>query len=256
VTLGRAAAKGSAGPGEPATPAPARRRPPTSRRRAAEAGRFRLTAKILARLERSYGRPRQGARSDPLDELILTVLSQNTNDRNRDRAYAELRKRFPRWADVLAASDSAVARAIAVGGLANQKSKRIRKILSRIRAEHGELDLGFLKRWGDARVGEYLRSFVGVGEKTANCVLLFALGRPAFPVDTHIHRLALRLGLVPEGSDAAAAHQRMGALVPARDSYSAHLNLIRHGREVCHARRPACGACVLADLCPSRMSGG
>ena len=242
-------------PGESVSLARARRRPPAPRRDAAEAGRFRLVAKILARLEKGYGRPRQGSRTEPLDELILTVLSQNTNDRNRDRAYSALRERFPRWEDVLAASDGAVAKAIAVGGLANQKSKRIRRILSRIRAEHGDLDLGFLKRWGDVRVGEYLRSFVGVGEKTANCVLLFALGRPAFPVDTHIHRLSIRLGLVPEGSDAAAAHQRMGALVPARDVYAAHLNLIRHGREICHARRPACGECVLADLCPSRVAG-
>jgi endonuclease-3 len=234
---------------------PARRRPPAARRASAEAVRFRRAEQILARLDKAYGRPRQGAKSDPLDELILTVLSQNTNDRNRDRAYASLRERFPRWSDVLLASDRAVAKAIAVGGLANQKSKRIRRILSRIRAEHGGLDLGFLKRWGNARVGEYLRSFVGVGEKTAACVLLFALGRKVFPVDTHIHRVSTRLGLLPDGSDAAAAHRRMGALVPARDSYSAHLNLIRHGREVCHARRPECGVCVLAALCPSRTVG-
>lgn len=238
------------------TLAAARRRPPATRRQAAEAVRFRQVAKILGRLEKAHGRPRPGLRSEPLDELILTVLSQHTNDRNRDRAYATLRERFPSWADVLAASDGAVAKAIAVGGLANQKSKRIRRILGRIRAERGDLDLGFLKRWSDARAGEYLRSFVGVGEKTANCVLLFALGRPAFPVDTHIHRLALRLGLVPKGADAAAAHQRLGALVPGRDAYSGHLNLIRHGREVCHARRPACGECVLADLCPSRATAG
>jgi len=235
--------------------ATARRRPLATRRPAAGEDGFRQVLRILARLEKAHGRPRPGVRSEPLDELILTVLSQHTNDRNRDRAYAALRERFPRWEDVLAASDGAVAKAIAVGGLANQKGKRIRRILTRIRAEHGDLDLGFLKRWSDAKVGEYLRSFVGVGEKTANCVLLFALGRPAFPVDTHIHRLSIRLGLVPKASDAAAVHQRLGTLVPGRDAYAAHLNLIRHGREVCHARRPACGACVLADLCPSRAAG-
>lgn len=210
---------------------------------------------VLARLEAAYGRPRPGRRSDPLDELILTVLSQNTNDRNRDRAYTSLRERFPAWEDVLAASDRAVAAAIAVGGLANQKGRRIRAILARIRDEHGQLDLSFLRRWPDARAADYLRRFVGVGEKTVNCVLLFALGRAAFPVDTHIHRLSIRLGLVPRDADAADAHRLLGERIPPEECFPGHLNLIRHGREVCHARRPACRACVLAELCPSREAG-
>jgi endonuclease-3 len=232
-------------------PSPTARRLTDPTRAARRRGPARLP-EVLARLDAAFGRPRPGRRSDALDELILTVLSQNTNDRNRDRAYASLRGRYPTWDAVLAADDRAVARAIAVGGLANQKGMRIRRILARLRDEHGRLDLSFLRRWPDAKVAAYLSSFVGVGEKTVNCVLLFALGRHAFPVDTHIHRLSQRLGLVPSGADVATAHRRMAELVPSRDCYAAHLNLIRHGREVCHARRPACGVCVLADLCPSR----
>lgn len=205
---------------------------------------------VLDHLERAYGRPRNSRRREPLDELILTILSQNTSDRNRDRAHEALRLRYPRWEDVLAASDAAVARAIRPGGLARQKAQRIRRILRQIREEHGELDLAFLRRWPAARAAEYLIGFTGVGEKTVNCVLLFSLGKPAFPVDTHIHRLALRLGFASEGADAAEVHRRMHELVSPRDYFPAHLNLIRHGRQVCHARRPDCDACVLWRLCP------
>jgi endonuclease-3 len=203
----------------------------------------------LSRLEKAYGRPRNTNRRAPLDELILTVLSQNTNDRNRDRAYHALRQRFPRWEDVLAATDIQVARTIREGGLANQKAARIRLILQQIQEEHGELDLEFLRRRSLPQVAEYLGAFKGVGEKTVNCVLLFSLGKKAFPVDTHIHRLALRLGLAPEGSDAAEVHRRMRDLVPAKDYYPAHMNLIRHGREVCRAHRPGCDHCILLHLC-------
>ena len=206
---------------------------------------------VLSRLQAAYGRPRNTDRRPPLDELILTVLSQNTNDRNRDRAYALLRGRYPRWEDVLAATDRAVAGTIRAGGLANQKAARIRRILRQIQDERGELDLEFLRRWPLERTADYLRSFKGVGEKTVNCVLLFSLNKRAFPVDTHIHRLALRLGLAPQGSDAAEAHRRMHDLVPPRDYFPVHMNLIRHGREVCHARNPACGECLVLDLCPS-----
>ena len=218
---------------------------------AARAGR--RTRSVLARLERAYGRPRNSRRRDPLDELVLTVLSQNTNDRNRDRAYEALRMRYPRWEDVLAATDGAVARAIRTGGLANQKAQRIRRILAHILEERGSLDLGFLRRWRGPRVAEYLSGFTGVGEKTVNCVLLFSLGKAAFPVDTHIHRLAIRLGLAPEKAAASEVHRLMHDLVPQRDYYPAHLNLIRHGREVCHARRPECPSCVVSGLCPSRV---
>jgi endonuclease-3 len=205
----------------------------------------------LARLEKAYGRPRNGDRRPPLDELILTVLSQNTNDRNRDRAYALLRGRYPEWADVLAATDRSVASTIKAGGLANQKAARIRRILEQIQEERGELDLEFLRRWPVKKAGEYLGKFKGVGEKTVNCVLLFSMNKRAFPVDTHIHRIALRLGLAPEGADAAEAHRLMHQLVPERDYFPAHMNLIRLGREICRARNPACADCMLLDLCPT-----
>lgn len=216
----------------------------------------RRTGTVLSRLEKAYGRPRPGHRLDPLDELILTVLSQNTNDRNRDRAYKALRDRYPRWEDVLGATDRAVARVIRVGGLANQKAQRIRRILGQILDQRGELDLGFLRRWSVEKAGGYLSEFRGVGEKTVNCVLLFSLGKRAFPVDTHIHRLALRLGLVRDGADAAETHRVMHDLIPQREYYPAHLNLIRHGREVCHARRPECARCILLDRCPWGRDAG
>jgi len=210
---------------------------------------------VLARLQEAYGRPRLQSRRDPLDELILTVLSQNTNDTNRDRAYAALRGRYPRWEDVLAATDQAVAGTIRSGGLANQKSRRIRRILASIQEARGELDLEFLRRYSVRRATEYLAGFKGVGEKTINCVLLFSLGKAAFPVDTHIHRLAIRLGHAPEKADAAEVHQLMNEQIPRRDYLPAHLNLIRHGREICHARKPACGECILLDVCPSAVDG-
>ncbi|MGD8374585.1 MAG: endonuclease III [Acidobacteriota bacterium] len=211
---------------------------------------------VLRRLEGAYGRPRNGSRRAPLDELILTVLSQNTNDRNRDRAYAALRDRYPRWEDVLAASDAGVARTIRAGGLANQKAARIRRILTVLQEQRGKLDLEFLRRWSVPRAAEYLSTFQGVGEKTINCVLLFSMNKAAFPVDTHVHRLAIRLGFAPERAGAHEVHGIMHALVPEEQYYPAHMNLIRHGREICGARRPDCGACVLADLCPSRADGG
>jgi len=210
---------------------------------------------ILARLQEAYGRPRNTHRLEPLDELVLTVLSQNTNDNNRDRAYAAPRARYPTWEEVLQATDAAVAHTIRGGGLSNQKSKRIRAILGRIQQDHGRLDLDCLRRWPVARAAEYLGSFQGVGEKTICCVLLFSLGKAAFPVDTHIHRLARRLGFVADKADAAEAHRVMGALIPPKDYYPVHMNLIRHGRQVCHARRPDCGACVVARSCPSRVRG-
>jgi len=206
---------------------------------------------VLSRLQAAYGRPRNTDRRPPLDELVLTVLSQHTNDRNRDRAYALLRGRYPRWEDVLGATDGAVAVTIRAGGLANQKAARIRRILRRIQDDRGELNLEFLRRWPVERVAEYLQSFKGVGEKTVNCVLLFSLNKRAFPVDTHIHRLALRLGFAPRGTDAAEAHRRMHQLVPQRDYFPAHMNFIRLGREICHARKPDCTACLVLDLCPT-----
>ena len=222
---------------------------------ATTSGALRRMRSVLVRLEKNYGRPRNTHRLAPLDELILTVLSQNTNDRNRDRAYHALRRRYPTWEDVLGSTDAAVARTIREGGLANQKAKRIRRILAGILEDRGALDLGFLRRWSVGRAAEYLSGFKGVGEKTVNCVLLFSLGKAAFPVDTHVHRLAIRMGFAGERADAADVHRILPGLIPERDFYAAHMNFIRHGREVCHARRADCASCVVATLCPSRSDG-
>jgi endonuclease III len=205
--------------------------------------------KDLDRLETAYGRPRRGRRFDPLDELILTILSQHTNDLNRDRAYASLRRRFPRWEQVLRASPARVEDAIRIGGLARTKSRVIREVLRAVRSDHGRLDLSILDRLPLEDAKAYLLGLKGVGEKTACCVLLFACGRPAFPVDTHIHRVARRLGWVPGRSTPAKTHAILAGLVPEKRYFTAHVNLITLGRRVCRARAPACPRCPLRADC-------
>ncbi len=186
---------------------------------------------------------------DPLDELINTVLSQNTNDLNRDRAYRAVRAKFPTWEAVRDAPPPHVIAAIKVAGLANQKGPRIQKILRRITAERGELDLNFLRDWSTEDAKAWLTSLDGVGPKTASIVLLFALGKPAFPVDTHIHRVTGRLGLIPPKTSADKAHEILEDLVPPEWSHSFHLNVIEHGRQVCKAQRPLCERCGLQKYC-------
>jgi len=205
---------------------------------------------ILARLRRAYGDPPPPRRLAPLDELILTVLSQNTNDVNRDRAYADLRARFATWDDVADAPLPAIAKAIRRGGLAPTKSVRIREMLRELRARGMPLDERTFARMRSRELWELLVGLKGVGPKTAAIVLLFSLGRPFFPVDTHVHRLTRRLGLVPENSDAVKAQELLQEAVPAKDVYDFHVLLIRHGREVCIARRPLCSRCPLATICP------
>ena len=186
---------------------------------------------------------------DPLDELINTILSQNTNDLNRDRAYHALRAKFPAWEAVRDAPAAQVIAAIRPAGLANQKGPRIQKVLRRITAERGELDLNFLRDWPADEAKAWLMSLEGVGPKTASIVLLFALGKPAFPVDTHIQRVTGRLGLIPPGTSADKAHDILEALVPPEWYHSFHLNVIEHGRQVCKAQRPRCEQCVLQKHC-------
>jgi len=204
------------------------------------------------RLKKDYGDkvlPR--VRKDPLDELVLTVLSQNTNDLNRDRAYAELRARFPRWEDVLCAPVKRIEAAIRVGGLAGQKSARIKAMLGLIKEREGKLELGRICGMPEEDALHYLYSMKGVGEKTAACVLLFSCGKPVFPVDTHILRVSKRLWLVPEKAGAKEAHKIMGEMVPKKAVYRFHLNVIEHGRRTCHPRKPECSACCLNEKCPS-----
>jgi endonuclease-3 len=188
---------------------------------------------------------------DPLDELVLTVLSQNTSDVNRDRAFAGLKERFPTWNDVWASRPGALADAIRPGGIANVKGQRIKAILDEIRRREGKLSLKGLEKMSDAEVSEYLATLPGVGPKTIACVLVFSLGRPAFPIDTHVHRIAGRLGWIDRKLSADKAHDTLGPRVPPDIRYDLHVALIEHGRTICVARNPRCTACVLLDLCPA-----
>jgi len=203
----------------------------------------------LAKVYRAPKRPRR--RPDPLDELVLTVLSQNTNDINRDRAYNELRRRLPRWENVMDAPASEIEDAIKVGGLAKQKSARLKAMLQTIGEREGKLDLERICKMPRDEALAYLYAFKGVGEKTAAIVLLFCCGEPVFPVDTHIFRLSKRLGLAPKKATAKAAHKIMGELVDDGAMYRLHINLIEHGRAMCHPRKPDCQSCCLKLKCPS-----
>lgn len=204
---------------------------------------------IIDRLLAAYGPQTQ--RSLPaLDELILTVLSQNTSDLNCERAYGAMRERYPRWEDVLAADPAELVEVLRPGGLANQKTPRIQAILARLAASEHGLDLEWLSGLDPADAMSFLTALPGVGAKTASCVLLFSLGVPVMPVDTHVHRIALRLGLIAPRVTADAAHPLLTALTPPDRMLEAHLLLIEHGRRTCKARRPLCEQCALLDLCP------
>jgi endonuclease-3 len=205
---------------------------------------------IARRLRRAYGAPPPPRRLPPLDELVLTILSQNTNDTNRDRAYADLRARLPAWEDVADAPLPVIERAIRSGGLAPTKAPRIRAVLRALRDRGIALDDQALRRTRHDRLFDLLVGLPGVGPKTAACVLLFSLDRAYFPVDTHVHRVAVRLGLVTPRSTAVQAQAQLQAALAADEMYEVHMNLIRHGRHVCVALRPICSQCVLNDICP------
>jgi len=212
---------------------------------AAVADRRKLRA-IRDRLRAEYGRPIPRPHGKPVDELILTVLSQNTNDRNRDVAYARLRERFESWDEVRDAPDEEVEEAIRPGGLAPTKAVRIQRILQAL----GDDGLDWL---ADAPVQEgrtYLESLPGVGRKTAACVLLFSFGLPEIPVDTHVFRVGSRLGLFRSGASFEEAHDEILRLADPDDAYEIHVLLIRHGRRTCTARAPRCEECPLRRMCP------
>lgn len=183
---------------------------------------------------------------------MLTILSQNTNDTNRDRAYESLRARFPDWDAVRIAPRVEVEQAIKSAGLWKQKARTLQETLTALYDEQGDLDLSHLEDRTDQEIIEYLTSFRGVGVKTAACVLCFAMGRSYMPVDTHVHRVARRLGLIAERATADQAHELLNrdSSVPPELRFSFHIQLIRHGRAVCRAGRPACDTCVLGGLCP------
>jgi endonuclease III len=202
---------------------------------------------ILDRLAKEYGRPILRPHRAAVDELILTVLSQNTNDRNRDVAYARLRERFGSWAEVRDAPVEDVEEAIRPGGLAPTKAVRIKQIL----AELGDDDLGWLADAPLEEARRYLTDLPGVGRKTAAILLLFSFGRAEVPVDTHVYRVGTRLGLWPEGTPLDRAHDIMLKLVDSPEAaYELHVLLIRHGRRTCTARNPDCPACPLNRMCP------
>jgi endonuclease-3 len=220
--------------------------------------------RVRERLRSVYGVPAMKPHGDPIAELILTVLSQSTNDRNRDVAYLRLRERFPRWEQVRDAPLAEVEEAIRPGGISKVKSARIQAILQAIseRSPHAgagppgraasELSLDWLPDVPLAQARDYLTSLPGVGRKTAACVLLFAYGLREVPVDTHVSRVGMRLGLLRGGAPFEELHDQMLAMTPPGQELELHVNLLRHGRRTCHARSPACGKCALARMCPSR----
>ena len=207
-------------------------------------------AAVQRRLRAHQGTFAPKPRLPVLDELVATVLSQHTSDTNSERAFAQLKERFPAWERVADAAPEEVADAIRCGGIADQKARRIHRILAAIAEREGRIDLSRLHNLDDAAVATYLESLPGVGPKTAACVLTFAMGRAAFPIDTHIHRVATRLGWIPAKTTADKAHRLLAPRVPAAIRYDLHLALITHGRTVCRAQRPRCDVCVLRDLCP------
>jgi len=203
-------------------------------------------AEVAARLRDRFGPIQRRPGGDLLSILIGTILSQNTSDLNRDRAYSELRRRFPSWEEVLAAPVEDLEAAIRGAGLHRQRARRIKEVLTRLMEERGELSLEFLRDLPDGEAERWLLSLPGVGKKTAYIVLLFGLGRPFFPVDTHIARVTRRLGLVEPKQE---PHAALAPLVPEGKELELHLHLIRLGREICRARRPRCRDCPLSDLC-------
>ncbi len=205
--------------------------------------------KIHKTLLIAFGEPIWRNPLPAIDELVSTILSQNTNDVNRDRAFESLRAKFPTWEAVRDAKEKEVIDAIRVAGLANQKGPRMQQVLRAITEERGALDLQFLAELPLEEARDWLTKFNGVGPKTAAIVLCFSLGRPAFPVDTHVFRVTGRLGLRPEKMTVEQAHPYLESVFPPETYYAAHLNIIRLGREVCNARKPNCPQCPVRMLC-------
>lgn len=204
---------------------------------------------IFKVLVRFYGHPAWQHPNTPLDELMSTILSQNTNDHNRDAAFQRLKRAFPSWEQVRDAAREEVIDAIRSAGLGNQKGARMHSILHQITEERGNLDLSFLAALPPNDARQWLLRFKGVGPKTASIVMQFSLNHPAFPVDTHIYRVSGRLGLRPQKMNVEKTHEWMGKLFNPDQYSTAHLNIIRLGREICHARKPLCLKCPLQDYC-------
>lgn len=205
--------------------------------------------KVHEKLVEFYGEPIWRDPMSPVHELVCTILSQNTNDVNRDRAFNLLRAKFPTWEEVRDAKTKDVIETIRPAGLANQKGPRIQQVLKSITEERGDMDLSFLKKMPVDEARAWLTKFNGVGPKTAAIVLCFSLGMPAFPVDTHVYRVTGRIGLRPEKMTVEQAHPHLESLFPPETYYAAHLNIIRLGREICTARKAMCEKCPIVKLC-------
>ncbi|MDZ7263373.1 MAG: endonuclease III [candidate division KSB1 bacterium] len=206
-------------------------------------------AAIVTALEGRFGVPKRTAAMDPLSNLMLTILSQNTNDKNRDQAYRRLRDRFPTWEEVMAGDLAAIEEAIRPGGLARQKSERMQNILRWIGERYGQLNLDFLCQMEPQQAIDLFCQLKGIGVKTISVVLMFSCGQDVFPVDTHVHRICRRLGLVPNNVSAEKTFWLMQPNVPANKSFSLHMNLLRLGRTICLARKPRCEQCPLTAYC-------
>jgi endonuclease-3 len=220
---------------QPASPATIRRRART----------------VLGRLRKRFGELLPPRRDDPLEELVLTVLSQHTSDVNAARAFGSLRAEFPTWEAVAGSSTGRVADAIRSGGLADTKAPRIQAILREVRDRYGAFDLSSLRDVSDEEARAQLMSLPGVGPKTAAVVLAFSLDRDAMPIDTHVHRVTRRLGWLPERASAEKADRLLHEVIPQGMRTELHVALIRHGREICKAPTPRCHICPLSDICPT-----
>lgn len=212
---------------------------------------YEKTNEVAERLDAHYGPRKLTPNLDPVGEIVQTILSQHTSDINSGRAYASLLRLFPTWEEIIDAPTALIADAIRTGGLADQKAPRIQRALDHILQTRGEFNLDFLAAMSVSEARRWLTAINGIGPKTASCVLLFSLGMPAMPVDTHIHRVSLRLGILPDGMSAEAGHEWLESLLgddPQR-IFAFHVEMIRHGREICIARKPRCSDCFLQDIC-------
>ncbi len=205
--------------------------------------------KVMHLLEERYGTPTYSRRFNPMDELISCILSQHTSDANSFPAFYRLRERYPTWEEVLGAGPEAVAEEIRSAGLANQKSKSILRCLNEIHTKTGKFDIDFLGDMGAVQARNWLAGLSGVGPKTASIVLCFAFGMDVIPVDTHVYRVAWRLGLIPEGVGENKAHDLLARAIPPGSAYRIHMDFIQHGRAVCKAPLPRCAECVVRDFC-------
>lgn len=213
------------------------------------ARRRRKYAEIASLLEDTYGYPTWRQYLSPVDELVSTILSQSTTDLNRDVAFDALKRRFASWEAVRDAPVADVIETIRSAGLANQKAPRIQAALGYISDDQRRVTLDFLADMAIDAAKQWLTAINGIGPKTAAIILLFAFNKPAFPVDTHIHRVTKRLGLIGAKTNAERAHLELEAIIPPEDYYPAHLNIIRHGRQICQSRRPRCEVCPLTACC-------